>query len=329
MNEPKIKPMAPDSPKEITDNNAPIELSDLETSLEFMRKFDTFWKKHLNGIYEAKIELSNPLIIRINHLRQAIRFYLIPFIQNAQKSQPDIQDRIVKHLPSLFSAEKREKFFHHFYGVIKDEEKGWVYEERDAFEVDEIVLYDLYKVKRTMNGIAALLKELADTTYNIPSVYSKERQVEILKGMNSALFMAFKIAVNPKYQVELFRDINLGYIHQDQVKKRKKEKLIYSRVKDLEFSPFRRVFLHILFRDQIKTTIKNKETVIEYNLVDLEQLIEEYFGYFLKDSAEQVEYMKTYHMLHIGGNTFTNSIVENPDPESLLFEEIDEIKTLI
>ncbi|MBU2513295.1 hypothetical protein KJ966_18295 [bacterium] len=329
MNEPEIKPLDPDAPAEKVEDSAPKKSTDLESALVFFREFDAFWKNQLAGIYEAKIELNNPLIVRINHLRQAIRFYLIPLIQNTQKNDTDVQNRTIKHLPVLFSSEKREKFFHHFYGVAKNEEKGWVFEKRDAFKVDELVLYDLYKVKRTMNGIAALLKELADITYNIPSIYSKERQIEILKGMNSAFFMTFKIAIHPKYQVELFRDISLNYIHQEQIEKRRKENLIYSRVKDLDFSPFRRVFFHILFRDQIKTTIKDRETVIKYSLVDLEQFIEEYFGYFLRDSAEQVEYMKTFHMFHIGGNTFTKSIVENPNPETLLFEEIDDIKTLI
>ena len=311
------------------DSSASKGAAEISSTLEFLRSYDAFWKSKLDGIYDKKIELENPLINRINHIRQAIRFYLIPVVQNTQLLEGELQTRNVKHLPAIFSEKKREKFFQHFYGVIPDEEQQWLFEDRDPFKIDEIVLYDLYKIKRTMNGITALLKELANKNYVIPSVFKESEQVEILKGMNSALFMAFKFSIKPKYQVELFKSINLGLLSPDQIEKRRAEDLVYTRLKDLESSPFRRILLHLLFRNQIKTNIKDKETTIDYNLVDFEQFLEDYFGYFLEDSAEQVEYMQTYHLFHIGGNSFKNSIVEDPNPESLLFEEIDEIKTYI
>lgn len=330
MTEAKNEPLDLNATEDvIEDSSSSSQLRQLEAALEFMREFDAFWKNRLDGIYEAKIELNDPVIVRINHLRQAVRFYLIPFLESALQAEPDAQQRIVKHLPFLFSDKKRDQFFNHFYGVIKSKEKEWNFEERDIFKVDELVLYDLYKVKRTMNGITAMIKELSEMTYSFSSIFSKKKQVQILKGMNSAFFMAFKISVKPQYQVDLFRNINLKLIHEDQINKRRKAKIIYSRIKNPEASPFRRIFLHLLLRNQIKTKIKNRETLIEYSLVDLEQLIEEYFGYFVEDSVEQVEYMQTYHLFHIGGNTFTNSIIESPNPEALLFEEIDEIKTFI
>lgn len=303
----------------------------LDSALDYLRRFDGYWNNQLNQVYKAELELTDPLIIRTNHLRQAIRYYLIPAVQNAIDSPAAIQNRFVERLSFLFSEDRMAQFFRHFYAVVEDPETkdGWKFEDRDPFQEDLLVLYDLYKVKRTMNGIVAFLKELKELKLEFPSVFGRDQFVPILKNMNSALFMAFKMAVKPKYQVELYNEISLKYLHEDRVKQRQKEKILYSRSKGLDFSPFRRIFLHILFRQTIKTAINQKETVIHYNFVDFEQLIFDYFAYFMDGSKDSVEIMNTYHCFHIRGNSLANSLIEDPDPETLMFEEIDEIKTFL
>jgi hypothetical protein len=302
---------------------------ELEASLEFLRKFDVFWKGYIGKIYQAKMELTDPLLPKINNLRQAIRFYLIPLLQKTGKLSVEQQSQFIKQIPFLFSEEQTLGFFDHFYGVKKDTEKGWCFTKRDPYQADELVLFDLYKVKRTMNGINQLLNELKTSRQDFPSSFKRDRQTEILKGMNSALFMAFKLAIKPEYQVELFKNISLNYVYEDQIAERRKKTLIYSRGEGPDSNPYRRVFFHLLFRDTINTRIKGKETKIHYNLVEFEQLLEEYFTHFLDDSGTHAESLKIFHYFHIQGKPFSKGIIDAPDQETLLFEDIDEIKTLL
>lgn len=302
---------------------------ELEASLSFLRQFDSFWKGYVDKIYQARMELTDPLLPRINHLRQSIRFYMIPALQKIGNLPARLQQNHVRHLPFLFSEDQIIRFFNHFYAVKKDEEKGWNLANRDPYRADELLLFDLYKVKRTMNGINGLLKELKTSRQVFPSAFKREQQTEILKGMNSALFMVFKMAVKPEYQVELFKNIQLNLLYEDQLVERRKKAIIYARGDKPDSNPYRRVFFHLLFRDTIKTKIKGKETVINYSLVNFEQLVEEYFNHFLDDSTNRVDIMSLYHSLHMQGNSFARNVLEEPDQETLLFEDIDEIKTII
>ncbi len=323
------KELAQENESETEANSAPGNRPELESSLEFLRNFDSFWKGYVDKIYQAKMELTDPLLPKINHLRQSIRFYLIPALQSAIKLPGERQNVIVRQLPFLFSEKGLVRFFNHFYAVQRSEEKGWVLANRDPYKMDELVLFDLYKVKRTMNGISELLKELKTSRLDFPSSFKRDQQPAILKGMNSALFMVFKMAVKPEYQVELFKNIGLNYLYEDQLEERRKKGIIYARGDKPDSSPYRRIFFHLLFREAIKTKIKGKETRIEYNLIDFEQLIEEYFAHFLDESSPPVETMKIYHCFHIQGKSLAKNILEEPDQETLLFEDIDEIKTII
>lgn len=302
---------------------------ELKTSLEFHRNIDAFWKSKISQIYEKKMELTDPLFPRINNLRQAIRFYIIPALQKVMEAPVEFQDRFIKYLPFLFSEEKAAEFLRHFYAVVKDEKGEWQFIDRDRFWTDELILYDLYKVKRTMKGISALLKERANSRQDFQCFFDRNQQNEILNNMNAALFMAFKMSIKPEHQVKIFKEISLNYLYEDQIKERRKKKIVFSKENEQEASPYRRIFFHILFRNTINTKIKGKETRIHYNLVDFQQLLDEYFTFFMDGADGDPEIMRIYHNFHIQGKSFSENIINEPDQESLLMEDIDEIKTII
>ncbi|MBT4643132.1 MAG: hypothetical protein HN580_16530 [Deltaproteobacteria bacterium] len=301
----------------------------IEACLEEMKAHDAYWKNRANQIYALKLDLTDPLFININHLRQGFRFYIIPALEKLLQDKPDRQSRFVRHLPFLFDQALMQQFLKHFYGVVKDEADKWEFEKRDVYEQDKLILYDLHKVKKTIHGVQLLLKDLDNRRMVFPSVFDQARQIELLKGMNSALFMAFKQTLKPEYQVELFKKIGIEYINEDQLAERKRQQITYAKPVDLETNPYRRTFLHIIFRNSIKTMIKQKKTVIEYDLVDFHQVLHEYFSHFIKDGDDDFDALLIYHSIHTNSKPLAQSIIDDPDPENLIFEEIDEIKTMV
>ncbi len=297
--------------------------------LEEMRTLDDYWKEKVSKIYELKLELTDPKFISINHLRQAFRFYIIPALESILNEKPELQERFVKHLKFLFEPEMMQQFLKHFYSVVKGEKGEWEFQERDEYEQDKLILYDLHKVKKTITGIQMLLKDLTTRRVAFPSAFEKEKQIELLKGMNSALFMAFKQSLKPEHQVEIFKDISLDYVSDDVVEKRRQQCLTYAKPVQLDTNPYRRTFLHIIFRHSIKTVIKEKKTVIRYDLVGFHQILREFFDFFLKDDGDDMEALRIYHNMHINGKPLADSIIDDPDPDNLIFEEIEEIKSLV
>jgi len=298
-------------------------------SIDDMTLLDNYWKEQVAKIYELKLSLTDPKFTNMNHLRQAFRFYIIPALETVLNEEEKKQERFVRHLRFLFDPEKTRQFLKHFYGVVKTEKGDWEFLKRDEYDQDRQVLYDLHKVKKTITGVQMLLKDLDQRRSIFPSAFSKEKQLENLKGMNSALFMAFKLSLKPAHQVEIFKNINLEYVSDEMVEKRRAQCLTYAKPVVLETNPYRRTFLHILFRHSIKTKIKEKETVIRYNLVDFHEILREYFDFFLRESGEDAEALRVYHNLHINGKPLAENIIDDPDPDNLIFEEIEEIKSLV
>ncbi|NQU63536.1 MAG: hypothetical protein HQ517_04540, partial [SAR324 cluster bacterium] len=303
--------------------------AEIEACLTEMRAHDAYWKKRASKIYDLKLELTDPLFVNINHLRQAFRFYIIPALEKLLLSQPERQERFVRQLPFLFDQELMSQFLKHFYSVVKNEAGEWLFKIRDPFEQDNLILYDLHKVKKTIVGVQMLLKDLDQRRLLFPSIFDKARQLELLKGMNSALFMAFKQTIKPEYQVELFKNISLKYLNDDQVNERKHQNIIYARPVELETNPYRRTFLHIFFRNSINTMIKGGKTTIHYDLVDFHQVLDEFFSHFTKDDNEDFDALLIYHTMHINAKPLAESIINDPDPDNLIFEEIEEIKTMV
>lgn len=330
MDETKNNMADPANPAENINTGQQAEAnSALQDSIDILKTIDSHWKEKVSQIYQNKLKLTDPLLARVNNLRQAIRFYLIPALQDAMKLPPERQDQFIRHLPFLFTEEQILAFLKHFYAMAKDEKDGWRLIGRDAYWIDELILYDLYKVKRTMRGINETLKMMKQSRLQFNASFSKDQQIAILQNMNSALFMTFKMSIKPEYQVEIFKNINLDYLYEDRIKERKRQQIVYNRENDLESSPYRRVFLHILLRNTIKTKIKGKETVISYSLIDFQQLLEEYFASGLDDPRTDPQILQIYHNFHMKGQSFAHCIINEPDQESLLLEDIDEIKTFI
>ena len=318
-----------DSDEKVEEGDFSDSRTKIETCLEEMKSHDAYWKNRANQIYALKLDLTDPLFVNINHLRQGLRFYIIPALEKLLLDKTDRQKRFVKRLPFLFDPVLMHQFYKHFYSVVKNDAGEWIFVERDPYEQDKLILYDLHKVKKTITGVQQLLKDLDKRRLVFPSVFDQPKQMELLKGMNSALFMAFKQTLKPEYQVELFKKINISYVSDDQVAERKRQKITYAKPVELETNPYRRTFLHIIFRNSIKTVIKQKKTVIEYDLVDFHQVLDEYFSHFIQDDEDDFEALMIYHSIHTNAKPLAQSIIDDPDPDNLIYEEIEEIKTMV
>jgi|APSaa5957512622_1039677.scaffolds.fasta_scaffold25785_1 hypothetical protein len=304
-------------------------IATVKETLQKMEDKDAYWKNIASNIYEAKLKLTDPTFVQINHVRQAIRYYLIPLLKKVLKEPEDKQKYFLKYYSFIFSEERMSQFFKHFYAVNETDDLEELFKKRDPFEQDALILYDLYKAKRTITGIKKFIKVLTTQRFVFPSVYNKSQQIDILKCVNSILFVAFKQSLKPEFQVEIFRNISLEYLRTEKIDERRKLGLIYSKVEKPEGSPFRRIFLFILFRNHIRTVINKDVVNIHYNLVEFEHLVKEYFDCFLDDSNHHNDVLQLYLSLHIQSKTLTESIIEDPDPANIVYEEIENIKTYL
>ena len=130
-----------------------------------------YWKEKADRIYERKLSLTDPVVIRINHIRQSFHFYFIPAIEQAMNAPKDEQVQFVKCMSLFASEEKWDHFMKHFYAIDFEEQGDWSFLDRDAGDQDVFVLYDLYKTKKTIEAIEAIAQEIKQEENSFPSQF--------------------------------------------------------------------------------------------------------------------------------------------------------------
>ncbi len=311
--------------REIHIDTSPSET--LKVALETIKKHDRYWKDEADKIYEHKLSLTDPRFTRINHLQQVFRFYLIPALESALKTSIWQQQRTLHYLPFFASEEKLNLFLKHFYSVGPQQENGWDFFDRDDFEQDKIILFDLLKIKRTIKGISLLMQEISNRNRSLSSAMPIPRQLQILKGFKSALMMTFKQSLKPEYQAKIYNQIHLDFFSVQEQAKRRREGIIHCQPNLVEGYPYRRIFLYILFRQNIHTIHKKKKITIHYNLFEFEDLIHEFFNDFEKIKADE-NLISAYWYIDLHKETFTEKIINDSDPKTLVGEEINKTDQL-
>lgn len=294
-----------------------------------MTEHENYWKRQSNRIYEKKLNVTDPEFIRINHIRQTLRFYLVPALKEALDLSEEDQSRFAKWRSFLFSENGIVLFFEHFHRIVKTDDGHWKFIDDDPFDRDTVILFDLYKVKRQIEGIKYLKQLIRETNCHFPSYFTKPRQIQILDQFQKVLLMTFQQTVNPKYRSQLLKQIDLDFFKVDQLKRRRSEQLFYTIPDTLENSRYRRIFLHILLKKRVRTTIKKKLTEIPYDLAEYEQLVHECIDHFLKNDLYRNELNRLVNRFHVFGKPFSESVLADLDQDQLIYEGISEIKSYL
>ncbi len=305
-------------------NAKPISTPDcqLQAWLQQVHQHDVFWKEKSDTIYERKLSLTDPKIVRINHIRQAFRFYIIPALEQALNASGADQAEFASYMESFFSETHFNQFLGHLYSVRKEPEGQWDFLEMDPFEQEASVLYDLYKARKTIEQSEALIREIQEASAPFPSRFTKEKQLSLVQGFRRALLMMFKQSLKPEYHRKIFDEIHPAFVSVSQVEQRRQNRVLYCLPHNSEGSRYRRIVLHILFRKHIKTQIKGKPTLIRYNLVEYERVKREYLSYWVQNLGEHPEKLKVYRKISFQNKSFAEWIAEDFDKESALLENL-------
>ncbi|MBF0279461.1 MAG: hypothetical protein HQM13_16810 [SAR324 cluster bacterium] len=281
-----------------------------------------YWKNKGDQIYERKMILTDPAVIRINHIRQTFHFYLLPAIEQALKNSKEYQVQFVRFLKPVFSEENFTRFLGHFFAIQFEAEDRCSFQIREDWEQDVFVIYDLFKTKKTMDSIDVLIQEIEQDPKGFPSQFHPEEQIKILKSFQTALLVTFKQSIKPEHQREFLTNISSEFLSLQAIQQRKAEQTIFARAETFQGNPYRRIFLHILFRENIKTRIKGKESNIRFSMLQYAQIRQEYLQHWVQKLGNHPEKMAIYQNLFHQGKSFAEWISEDPQTESNLMAEL-------
>jgi|GEM_PF-2142235 len=296
----------------------------IEVWIEEIEARDDFWKGTSDQIYEQKLQLTDPSLIRINHLRQLFRFFLIPFLQSFLNSNQEDQRLLIKYMDPFISTKQFDLFLDHFYALRRPPEEPFEFRTRDPYIQDCFVLYDLFKAKQTILWSTHLIKKIEKKGKIFPSIFSLAKQLKVLKNFRAALLLTFKHCLRKENYSQIYQNIAPDWCSEKQQKIRRKKQLLYHAPETINGNPYRQIFFHLLFRQELVTQHKQKTLRIKHNILEFEHLKFEYYSHWMQLLGNHPEKMKAFNDLPLSQEKpFIELIVENPSQESRLLGELN------
>lgn len=256
-------------------------------------------------------------------IRRLLDSLIKPKLTQISALSPQMQSNLL-NLMVPFDAEGGIRgFLLHFFQIVEDPQGNLVFQERDSFEREVYILYDLYKVKKTMEVIQVLQKAIRDPAKRFPSVYSPEEQEAILTQLNQVMNLLFTQCLPPHHRHDLISNLSPAYLTRESVENRRKAGLVYSYPHVLNKYDYRRFFFLIYFKEGFKAKMGEQEREFRFNFLKFQALKKEYLlNWMTQGLKNHPNKFKMYSKIVMRGKTLLAQIVDDPSRETALLQEL-------
>lgn len=247
--------------------------------IEYVKAIDVVWKNQADRVYEKKMDVKHPDYLQYNQLRYYVQRYILNSLKQAVQKSQEEQNEYLKSMVPFNSVDDFNLMISHFFFIRYESETETSNFSffRDPYVQECFILSDLLKVRKTIDIIDWILKAIEEGKSFKSTIKSDELKVSVLKNCRRVMKMIFIQCVRTEYQNHLYNEIDTGFITIESIQNRKKERLEYSWDGILKGERYRRIFLHMVFRNFIETEIKGKHLEIEYDFIQFEQLKRDFF----------------------------------------------------
>ena len=256
-------------------------------------------------------------------IREVMRVFIGPALERLSKMPLEEQGRLINLMVPFDSEGGIRDFLLHFFQIALDRAGKLVYQERDSYERELYILHDLYKVKRTLEVIGIIRQAEADPANRFPSIFSPERQTEILDRLQRVLELMFTQALPSRHRQRIMSDISPRYLSAAELLRRREAQLLYTYPHVLERYEYRRFFFLMYFKEGLKAKFEQEVREYRYNFLHFQSLKREYLVHWLESRLKGNPHkFKAYSKYRVRGKSLLNWINEEPDREAELLLEM-------
>ncbi|MCP4296335.1 MAG: hypothetical protein GY786_12070 [Proteobacteria bacterium] len=287
------------------------------------------WSRELKGLQEQYFE---------NHYNSedsdvtevmAMRKFLNQFLQHRltwileKVKDPDRRLSYLKVLPPFYQKGKIKQFLLHFFQIEETEDKkGLIYSSRSEYDKEVAVLWDMYKLRKTIESINTIIKaSRAESPFE--SQYSKKEQLDCLESLKSAFQLMFQMCIKKEYLQVLYKSISSKHVTPEALMERKGKNqfLVYPHL--LKKFNYRNHFFFIYFLPGMKAKIGGKLKAFRFNYLDFEIIKQEFLVDWiqrrLKNNPAKQE---VYNRYEINNKTIAKLVEESPDQEMKILKQL-------
>ncbi len=236
---------------------------------------------------------------------------------------PELQYKYLLVLPPFNHQGNIKAFVLHFFRFIDEDNKNNLeYLSLDKSEKEIRILWDIYKLTKTIETIEVLQKSIAGDN-PFPSRFSEGHIKKTLETISELLNLLIQICVKPNHFQDIRYNFPPGVFAPEAILNRKENESYLINEITLNKFDYRNYFFHVYFKPSMKAFYKEKDLTFKYNYLDFEIMRQEFLLHWLntrlKNSPKKQEVFQGYKL---GQQKFSEVIERNPSMELTLLRKL-------
>jgi hypothetical protein len=276
---------------------------------EDLRTFDSYVEEQAE-YYTIENCLKNFLAKRLEWIQTSVR--------NA-----DLRYRYLLVLPPFNQKGSIKRFLLHFF-QLNDGANGQqaVFGFLNKPERELRVLWDMYKLTRTLETIATLQKAVKGSSL-FPSLFSAQHVQSTLNNLEAGLTLLFRLCIKPAHQDILLDRFGSEMFSPDAALERRETGNYLVNDSVLEKLDYRQYLFYIYYRPSMKALYQGQEHSYQINYLDFEIMRQEFLIHWINQRLKNNPHkMKVLDRYRLGQKTFAQIIEKRPELEISLLKQL-------
>ena len=295
----------------------------LKSCHQEIEQWKEYWKNKQEEYFEQNFDTNSPSVMEANEIRRFFNQYLQRKLDIIEGYEEELKLQALRFILPFNSENGIKDFLLHFFQLELNEEGKLEYVERNPFEREVHILYDIYKIKKTMECIDVMRRTLENKEKEFKSRFSIQDKQVILEELREVLKVLFKFTIKPDCQKKLFQSISIDLISGESILERRAKNFFYCYPHVIEKYDYRNLFFLIYFRDGLSAKVGGEQKMFHYNYMNFEILKQEYLTHWLETRLKNnPAKQKIYESYEVDKRTIASWLEEDPSKEISLLKKL-------
>jgi len=288
-----------------------------------------FWKTNLKLLqeqyFEQHYDSASPDVLEVLNMRKFLGKFLqnrLDWIVNRVKDDT-LRKKYLNVIPPFQQKGGIKTLLLHFYQMTDAEDKkSLIYSAKNDIEKEVAVLWDIYKLRKTIESIDTMRRALEESEPFTSSIDLKQRK-QCLSELKNVFQLLFQMCIKKEYQKELYRGLTAKLVSSQAILKRMEEGNSYVYTHVTKKFDYRNHFFYVYYFPGMKAKVGGELKSFRYNYLDFEIIKQDFLIHWMNRKLQgNPQKNQIYKKYAIGSKTIDQLVAEDPSQEIKILQQL-------
>lgn len=294
------------------------------------------WAKRVNSLHQehSRGDQANKeeVLKELEALSKFLSVKIPKRLAEINRFAPDLQEVYIRFIEPFLTEQGLPRFIGNYFDIEVFKQIRIRYRKKNAFEKEVCLLFDLYKIKKTIETISTLFNSIKTAQGGaFPSVFSVEDQKGFLKTFWDILRFFMVRFLKKESRKEAYDMLSGSGLSAAYFTEMRQKGVSFATEGVLESSEYRDKFITLFFSTLMKIKVNGAIKEMHFNYLNFEIIKNEFLlDWMQKKIQGQPGKGEIFKKYKIGGRSIADLIKENPEKEAEYLKAIplEEFKNL-